>query len=68
MPLPRFIDIDGHRYLWRDLVALRRTQATPRAAQPVLFPLRDDSRPAGERSAAERYQTPSLFTRLERNG
>lgn len=66
MPLPRFIDIDGRRYLWRDLVALRRTQATPKAAQPALFELRDDSRPAGERSAAERYQAPNLFARLER--
>jgi hypothetical protein len=66
MPLPRFIDIDGKRYLWRDLVALRQAQATPRQEQPTLFELRDDSRPAGERSAAERYQAPSLFTRLER--
>jgi hypothetical protein len=66
MPLPRFIDIDGHRYLWRDLVALRRAQATPRAEQPALFELRDDSRPAGERSAAERYQAPSLFTQMAR--
>jgi hypothetical protein len=41
MPLPRFIDIDGRRYLWRDLLELRRTQATPRATQPVLFPLRE---------------------------
>jgi len=63
-----FCSSQPHRPLWRDLVALRRAQATPRAAQPVLFPLREDSRPAGERSAAERYQTPSLFTRLERNG
>jgi hypothetical protein len=29
MALPRFIEIDGRRYLWRDLVALRRSQATP---------------------------------------
>ena len=29
MALPRFIEIDGRRYLWRDLVALRRAQATP---------------------------------------
>ena len=65
MPLPRFIDIDGRRYLWRDLVALRRAQAMPKAEQPALFELRDDHRPAGERSAAERYQAPSLFTRLE---
>jgi hypothetical protein len=31
MALPRFIEIDGRRYLWRDLVALRRAQATPAA-------------------------------------
>jgi hypothetical protein len=37
MSLPRFIDIDGRRYLWRDLVALRQAQALPRAeaADPV---------------------------------
>jgi len=67
MPLSRFIDIDGKRYLWRDLVALRRAQATPRATQPALFELREDYRPPGERSAAERYQAPSLFTRLGRD-
>jgi len=66
VPLPRFIDIDGRRYLWRDLVALRRTQAVPAAEQPTLFPLRDDSRPPGERTAAERYCEPSLFTLLEK--
>ena len=66
MPLPRFIEIDGRRYLWRDLVALRRAQATPAEPQPTLFPLHDDHRPAGERTAAERYSEPSLFTVLER--
>lgn len=65
MPLPRSIEINGHRYLWRDLVALRRAQATPRAEQPALFELREDHRPPGERNAAERYQAPSLFTALE---
>ncbi len=67
MPLPRFIEIDGSRYLWRDLVAMRRTQATPPVLQPAMFELREDYRPAGERSAAERYQAPSLFTVLERD-
>jgi len=67
MPLPRFIDIDGRRYLWRDLVALRRAQATPAAEQPTLFALRDDHRPAAQRTAAERYCAPSLFTVLERD-
>jgi len=66
MSLPRFIDIDRRRYLWRDLVALRRAQAKPQAEQPILFPLREDCRPSGERNAAERYQEPSLFTLLER--
>jgi len=66
VPLPRFIEIDGRRYLWRDLVALRRAQATPATEQPALFALRDDHRPAGERDAAERYREPSLFTVLER--
>jgi hypothetical protein len=46
MPLPRFIEIDGRRYLWRDLVALRRAQATPAAEQPALFAMREDHRPA----------------------
>lgn len=66
MPLPRTINIDGHRYLWRDLVALRRSQATPRIEQPTLFELREDHRPPGERNAAERYEAPSLFTQLDR--
>jgi hypothetical protein len=65
MPLPRTIDIDGRRYLWRDLVALRQAQAQPRAEQPTLFELHEDHRPPGERNAAERYREPSLFTEHE---
>jgi hypothetical protein len=53
--------------MWRDLVALRRAQATPAVEQPALFPLREDHRPAGERDAAERYREPNLFTALERS-
>jgi hypothetical protein len=65
MPLPRFIEIDGRRYQWRDLVAVRRAQAMPKAEQPALFELREDHRPAGERTPAERYREPSLFTALD---
>jgi hypothetical protein len=36
-------------------------------AEPTLFTLREDRRPAGECDAAERYSEPSLFTVLERN-
>jgi len=67
MALPRYIEIDGRRYLWRDLVALRRAQATPAPEQPALFTLREDHRPAGERNAAERFSEPNLFTVLERS-
>jgi hypothetical protein len=36
---PRFIDIDGKRYLWRDLLKLRpeQRQAARQAEQPALF-------------------------------
>ena len=66
MSLPRTVYIDGRRYLWRDLVELRRAQAQPRAKHLSLFELREDHRPPGERSAAERYREPSLFVMLER--
>jgi hypothetical protein len=38
---PRTIDLDGRRYLWRDLLALNRAQATQKAEQPALFELRE---------------------------
>ena len=64
MTHPTLIEIDGRRYVWRDLVQKRREQlrAAAKAVQPVLFELRDDSRPATERTAAGRYLEPSLFT------
>jgi hypothetical protein len=60
----RFVEIEGKRFLWRDLVKLRREQrqASANAPQPVLFPLIDDWRPPAERTAAGRYQEPSLFS------
>ena len=60
----RFIEIDGKRYLWRDIVQMRREQlkARVRSEQPVLFPLKDDYRPPAERTAAGRYREPSLFS------
>jgi len=63
MSRPAFIEIDGKRYLWRELVALRREQLRAREAttQPALFELIDDCRPASQRSAAGRYSEPMLF-------
>ena len=46
----RFIDIDGKRYLWRDLLKLRREQRKEAPRQPTPFELKDDTRPAGERN------------------
>ena len=70
MTQPTFIEIDGRRFVWRELVQKRRAQlqAAARAVQPALFELRDDSRPACERTAARRYLEPSLFTVTEREG
>ena len=63
MSLPRSIEIDGRRYVWRDLVASRCAHAKPLAEQPTCS--RGATIPPGwRRSAAERYREPSLFTRL----
>jgi hypothetical protein len=65
MIAPKFIDIDGKRYLWRDIAKLRQEQlrAAAEAApvQPPLFQLHEDFRPITERNAAARYLEPSLF-------
>jgi hypothetical protein len=57
----RFIYIDGKRWAWRDILALRREQRQPALPQPTLFELRDDARPRPERTAAGRHAEPSLF-------
>jgi hypothetical protein len=64
MSARRFIEIDGKRYLWRDVLQMRREQlkARVRTEQPVLFPLKDDCRPPAERTAAGRFMEPSLFS------
>jgi len=49
------------RCLWCDLVALRGTQAQPRAEPPVLFELREHHRPPSERDPAECHREPSVF-------
>ncbi len=60
--------IDGKPYLWRDLLKMRREQLEQARGpdQPALFVLKNDRRPASERSAAGRYVQPSLFTLLEK--
>jgi hypothetical protein len=70
MTYPTFIEIDGKRVLWREIVQRRREQlkAAAKAVQPALFELKDDTRPVCERTAARRYLEPSLFTLLDAEG
>lgn len=69
MSAPRFIQIDGKRFLWREIVRLREEQchAAAEAApvQPPLFELHEDFRPAAERTAAARYLELTLFSALD---
>ena len=63
MTYPTFIEIDGKRVLWREIVQRRPEQlkAAAKAVQAALFVLRDDTRPACERTAARRYlETPII--------
>ena len=61
----RYIEIDGKRHLWRDILQLRREQrkAYTQAQQPMLFEVKEDRRPLADRTPAGRYLEPSLFSR-----
>jgi hypothetical protein len=41
---PKFIDIDGKRFVWRELLQRRREQlaAAARVEQPALFEMKED--------------------------
>ena len=66
MTAPKFIEIDGKRHLWRDIVKFRQEQlragAEAAPSQPPLFELHEDFRPLAERTASARYLEPSLFS------
>jgi hypothetical protein len=64
--MSRYVIIDGKRYLWRDILILRRQQRQPATPQPTLFELKEDARPPTERTAAGRYLEPTLFDREPR--
>lgn len=70
MTTSRFIEIEGKRLLWRDVLRFRREQkqASANAEQPALFELREDRRPPADRTAAGRYLEPLLFSFPEREG
>jgi hypothetical protein len=68
MAKPDILLIGGHAYSWQEICELRRRQLEARkASQPrqlALFELKDDSRPASERTASGRYLEPTLLALL----
>ena len=58
----KFIEIDGKRYAWRDILKLRKEQREKaRNAQMTLFEMKDDSRPSSQKTAEGRFTQPLLF-------
>ena len=58
----QFIVIDGKRYLWKEILELRREQRkAARQPQLALFDLKEDCRPASQRTAEGRFAEPTLF-------
>jgi hypothetical protein len=68
MAKPDIILIGGHAYRWQEICDLRRQQLEAWKAaqfrQLALFELKEDCRPAAERSAAGRYAEPTLFAEM----
>ncbi len=68
MAKPDTIIVGGHAYRWQELCELRRQQLAAwkatEARQLALFELKDDCRPASERTASGRYQEPTLFAKI----
>lgn len=69
MTKPDTIVIDGHAFSWQRICDLRRAQLeawrAEQCRQLALFELKEDSRPLSERTAAGRYQEPSLFVQAK---
>ena len=69
MSKPETIIIDGHAYNWARLCELRRRQLeawrAAEARQLALFEVKNDCRPAAERTAAGRYQEPTLLALIQ---
>jgi hypothetical protein len=58
----RTIVIDGKSYDWKEIRKLRREQIqAAQKRQLTLFELKEDARPASQRSVEGRYTEPLLF-------
>jgi hypothetical protein len=65
MAKPDILIVNGRAFSWQRLCELRRQQLeawkAAEARQLALFELKDDCRPATERTAARRFCEPTLF-------
>jgi hypothetical protein len=65
MPKPDILIVDGHGFNWQRLCELRKQQLDTwresQARQLALFELKEDCRPAAERSASGRYEAPTML-------
>jgi hypothetical protein len=59
----KYFLLDGKKYLWSELVKMRRDQvkAARQAALLALFELQDDVRPKSQCTAVGRLEEPTLF-------
>jgi len=59
---PRYLVIDGKRFLWANILRLRQEQRkAAKNEQPALFALKEDCRPPSQKTACGRYKEPTLF-------
>lgn len=57
----RYVEIDGKRYLWRDILQMRRDQRKrERQPHPTLFELKKDMRPPSQHTVDGRFSEPLL--------
>jgi hypothetical protein len=72
MAKPDTLIVDGQCFSWQRLCELRRQQMeewkAAQPSQPALFELKEDCRPAAERTAAGRYLEPTLFVLIASDG
>jgi hypothetical protein len=65
MAKPDIVLVDGHAFSWQRLCELGgnslRQFKPPSLGDVALFELKDDCRPAAERTAAGRYAEPTFF-------
>jgi hypothetical protein len=58
----RYIVIEGKRYAWKEILRLRREQIqATHKRQLALFEMKEDRRPASQKTADGRFSEPTLF-------